>query len=177
MNVLTGQRSPEFPVLSGQIPRDKIYRRGNGWTDQARTFKAFYELTTLRQSVGELPASNLLRRQWRSMRGRALARRPRTMLEVMYACEVMGIDPLESPQLVFLAEMALCLELPLGWEQVEHGSSGTRFFRNNLLRLSQWQHPALTYLVALMRSYTAADAEAASVGDGAADDPPNSGHE
>ena len=86
------------------------------------------------------------------------------MLEVIYACEVMGIDPIDTPELVFLAEMALCLELPLGWEFVEHGAGSARFYRNNLLRLSQWQHPQLTYLVALIKGFTAADADAAGLG-------------
>ena len=42
VNVLTGQRCAEFPELGGLGPRDKIYRRGNGWTDKARGFKAEY---------------------------------------------------------------------------------------------------------------------------------------
>ena len=172
VNLHTGQRSPEFPVLSGL--RDDVYRRANGWSDHQRAFKAFYDVTTLRQCIGDLPPSSVLRKRWRAARGRALARRPLTMLEVLYACEVLGIDAFDHPELVFLAEAALSLELPLGWEYVELtdqgilGSEPTRvatrpteaagFYRNTLLKQSQWQHPQLTYLVALAKAYVAADA-------------------
>ena len=156
VNLLTGQRSAEFPKLSG--PRDAVFRRGNGWSAHKAAFGSFYELTTLRQSIGDLPEKHVLRRRWRSARGRALARRPLTMLEVLYAAEVMGIDPFEEPDLMFLAESALCLELPLGWERIDL-TSGDGFYRNTLLRQNQWLHPQLTYLVALAKQWRSADAE------------------
>ena len=80
------------------------------------------------------------------------------MLEVIYAAEAMGIDVIEHPELAFLAEEALCLELPLGWERIElPGADDAAFYKNGLLRLAQWQHPKLTYLIALGKQYTAAD--------------------
>jgi hypothetical protein len=75
----------------------------------------------------------------------------------------MGIDVLEQPELVFLAESALFLELPLGWERVELAENAA-FYRNSLLRQKQWQHPQLTYLVALARALTAEDSMQASEG-------------
>ena len=71
----------------------------------------------------------------------------------------MGIDPIKEPDLMFLAEAALCLELPLGWERVDM-MDAAGFYRNSLLRQKQWQHPQLTYLVALARHWRSADAEA-----------------
>ena len=157
INLQTGQRCDEFPRLSG--PEDAVFRRSNGWAAHKAAFKDFYELTTLRQSIGDLPEKHVMRRRWRAARGRALSRRPLTMLEVIYAAEVMGIDPFKEPDLMFLAESALCLELPLGWERVEMIDAAT-FYRNTLLRQKQWQHPQLTYLVALAKHWRAAEAEA-----------------
>ena len=157
INLQTGQRTDEFPRLSG--PEDAVFRRSNGWAAHKAAFKEFYELTTLRQSIGDLPEKHIMRRRWRAARGRALSRRPLTMLEVIYAAEVMGIDPFKEPDLMFLAESALCLELPLGWECVEMIDNAT-FYRNTLLRQKQWQHPQLTYLVALAKHWRAAELEA-----------------
>ena len=151
-----GRRGIEFPRLSG--PEDAVFRRANGWASQKAAFAGFYELTTLRQSLGDLPEKQVLRKRWRSARGRALARRPLTMLEVLYAADVMGIDAFQEPELMFLAESALCLELPLGWERVELPDN-TGFYRNTLLRQNQWLHPQLTYLVALARHWRAVDVE------------------
>ena len=60
VNMQTGAKSTEFPDLRAQ-PRDAVYRRSNGWTDKQRSVAAFYELTTLRQSVGDLPSAAALR--------------------------------------------------------------------------------------------------------------------
>lgn len=159
VNMVTGQRCREFPAL-GSEGRDAIYRRSNGWSDKQAKVKAFYEGTSLRQTIGDLPSLAVLRTRSESARGRALARRPLTMLEVVYAAEAMGIDPVETPELAFLAEEALCLELPLGWERIELPESNVDvgFYKSSLLRLSQWQHPKLTYLIALAKALTAADA-------------------
>ena len=156
VNLQTGQRSLEFPRLSG--PEDAVFRRGNGWADKKAAFAGFYELTTLRQSLGDLPEKQVIRKRWRSARGRALARRPLTMLEVLHAAEVMGIDAFEEPELMFLCESALCVELPLGWERVELPDN-TGFYRHAMLRQNQWLHPQLTYLVALAKHWRAIEAE------------------
>lgn len=158
VNMVSGTKSREFPML-GRVQRDALFRRGNGWSDKQRGVQAFYELTTLRQNIGDLPPSHTLRARSQGARARALARKPLTMLEVLYAGEAMGMDVIENPQLAFLAEEALCLELPLGWERIElAGMEAAGFYRNGLLRLSQWQHPKITYLMALGKMYTAADA-------------------
>ena len=174
----TGQRSKEFPRLS-DVNSDEFFRRTNGWSDKQRSLASFYEQAAqLRQAIGELPATSKMQQRSAAARARALAHRPLTMHEVLYAAEAMGIDPIENPELVFLAESALCLELPLGWARVElpdlKGServpSAAAFFKSPLLRLSQWQHPHLTYLLAIAKALTAADAEAVATGE--ADAPP-----
>ena len=71
------------------------------------------------------------------------------MLEVLYAAELLGIDPLAQPRLVWLAEEALSAELPLGWEQLPDGASGALYYHNQILQLTQWQHPKLSYLLSL----------------------------
>jgi hypothetical protein len=83
--------------------------------------------------------------------------------QVLYAAELLGIDPFEHPELMFLAEEALFLELPLGWAPVETAREpgvpeGGTYFYSSVLTLSQWLHPKLTYLVALARAYGAPDA-------------------
>jgi len=164
INLVTGKRCVDFPDLTeGSQPREGVYQRRNGWSDAQRTLKAFYELTTLRQMVGRVPSARAMRERSRAARARALARRPLTMLEVLYAAELMGVDAFEHPELMFLAEEALCLELPLGWEPVETGREdgapeGGVYFHNSILQLSQWLHPKLTYLIALARAYGAPDA-------------------
>ena len=47
------------------------------------------------------------------------------------AREAMGIDPFETPELVHLAEMALNLELPLGWERVELAGVDAAFYKKH----------------------------------------------
>ena len=163
INLLSGKRCPEFPVLSP--PFDAVYTRKNGWAAQKRDVRSLYDLTTLRHLIGRVPSAMTLRERGRDARARALAHRPLTMYEVLYMAELMGIDPFEHPQLMFLAEEAMCLELPLGWSAVEtaieDGSpEGGCFFTNSILQISQWQHPKLTYLISLARIYGAPDADA-----------------
>jgi len=153
----TGQRAAEFPIIAGHV--DSIYRRRNGTSDKQSAVSAFYdEAAALRQAIGEPPPKAALRNRTRAARARALARRPLTMQEVLFAADAMGIDAFINPELVFLAEIACTLELPLGWERVELPEANAGFYKNGLLRLSQWQHPHLTYLIALGKMYTAADA-------------------
>ena len=116
--------------------------------------------------------SKTLRVRTRELRARALARRPRTMYEVLHAAELLGIDPFETPELIFLAEEAVCCgeELPLGWDAIpppkdayggafaNDAAGETCYYHNPILQISQWQHPKLTYLVALARAYSAPDA-------------------
>ena len=85
------------------------------------------------------------------------------LVTCLYAAELLGIDPFEHPELMFLAEEALFLELPLGWAPVETAREpgvpeGGTYFYSSVLTLSQWLHPKLTYLVALARAYGAPDA-------------------
>ena len=43
-------------------------------------------------------------------------------------------------------------------ERIEMPNIHAGFYKNGLLRQTQWQHPKLTYLIALAKAYTAADA-------------------
>ena len=79
------------------------------------------------------------------------------MLEVCYAADLLGIDVVATPNLAWIAEEALALELPLGWEVIVKPGKGKSaddslnpcYYHNALLGLTQWQHPHLTYLMAL----------------------------
>ena len=109
---------------------------------------ACYTASRIRpEMLGVLPPVSVLQHASRRNRGHALLRRPRMMIEVVHAAELLGIDPLEEAPLVFLAEEALHLDLPLGWAQHANGA-----FHNALLQLTQAQHPKLSCLIAL---YTA----------------------
>ena len=64
-----------------------------------------------------------------------------------------------APQLQAVLDAALFE--PGTWQppvEVELPEANAGFYKNGLLRLSQWQHPHLTYLIALGKMYTAADA-------------------
>jgi len=78
------------------------------------------------------------------------------MIEAIYAAELLGIDPMREPQHMWLAEEALSLELPLGWRNYRD-RQGQDFYHNELLELRQWQHPKLSYLIALARTFQARD--------------------
>ena len=85
------------------------------------------------------------------------------MLEVIHAAELMGIDPISEPELVWLAEEAIRLELPIGWELIEL-SEGGAYYHNAVLGLTQWQHPKLTWLIALVRTFHARKRELPAAG-------------
>lgn len=53
---------------------------------------------------------------------------------------------------MWLAEEALCLDLPIGWRAYVD-RHGHEYYYNELLELRQWQHPKLSYLIALLRTF------------------------
>lgn len=59
---------------------------------------------------------------------------------------------LREPQHMWLAEEALCLDLPFGWRAYVD-RHGHEYYYNELLELRQWQHPKLSYLIALLRTF------------------------
>ena len=68
INMHTGERSAEFPRLTGASDgvHNDIYRRTNGWSEKQRAVKAFYDVTTLRQAIGDpatLPTSQQLKQR------------------------------------------------------------------------------------------------------------------
>jgi len=106
--------------------------------------------------AGAPRSSNTMRKQHSTSRAVALRRRPRLMIEVIHAAEILGIDPIREPQHMWLAEEALSLELPMGWRAYE-ARSGHEYYHNELLELRQWQHPNLSYLIALLRTFQQRD--------------------
>ena len=55
----------------------------------------------------------------------------------MHAARALRVDLRAQPELAFLAELALCLPLPAGWEAVP----GTRSYRNTITRVTVATHP------------------------------------
>ena len=125
VNMVTKERSQEFPAFLA-AERGHVYSRKPWWGRRREMVHAFYKASRIRpEMLGELPRVLVMQENSRAARGAALMRRPRPMIEVIYTAEIMGIDPLEQGPLVFLAEEALHLALPLGWTKVTDRLLGT----------------------------------------------------
>ena len=55
----------------------------------------------------------------------------------MHAARALRVDLRARPELAFLAELALCLPLPAGWEPIPGGSS----YRNSITKVTVASHP------------------------------------
>ena len=73
----------------------------------------------------------------RALRWDALRACPRCAVELMHAARTLRIDLRARPELAFLAELALCLPLPAGWEPIPGGSS----YRNTITKVTVASHP------------------------------------
>jgi hypothetical protein len=54
-----------------------------------------------------------------SIRSISLSTRPRALEEVLTAARAFGIEPFEEPELLWLLDLALCVEIPAGWIESE----------------------------------------------------------
>jgi hypothetical protein len=99
-NLRTGERSDEFPRFPATTPREAVYFRDSSWREQARTVRCYFEASGVRWMVGSgsgaPKSSQALAAQHSTSRAVALRRRPRLMIEVIYAAEVLGIDPVRT---------------------------------------------------------------------------------
>ena len=148
-NLRTGERCADFPSSLKAAERDSIYRRPEAWAKRAKAVADLFELSAVRPLLEALDASAAEQAEQLHKASRALWRRPRVMLEVLHAAELLGIDPLQNPELVWLAEEALSAELPLGWEELSDAATGANYYHNPILGLTQWQHPKISYLCSL----------------------------
>ena len=73
----------------------------------------------------------------RALRWDALRACPRCAVELMHAARALRIDLRARPELAFLAELALCLPLPAGWEPIPGSSS----YRNIITKVTVASHP------------------------------------
>lgn len=81
-------------------------------------------------------------RQSRALRRDALRSSPRCGVELMHAARALKIDLVAQPELAFLAEMALCINLPAGWVLVtQTATSGAVAYRNVISGTVTTTHP------------------------------------
>ena len=80
----------------------------------------------------------------RPLRWAALRASPLCCVELVYAARALGIDLREQPELVFLAEMALCTPLPAGWE-ARRDAGGKTSYRNTITNVTVAEHPMQIY--------------------------------
>jgi len=73
----------------------------------------------------------------RALRWDALRACPRCGVELMHAARALRINLRAQPELAFLAELALCLPLPAGWEPIP----GTSSYRNTITKVTVASHP------------------------------------
>ena len=58
----------------------------------------------------------------------------------MHAARALRVDLRARPELAFLAELALCLPLPAGWEPIP-GIPGGSSYRNSITKVTVASHP------------------------------------
>lgn len=80
-------------------------------------------------------------------RARSLAHQPCMADELFLLGQYLGVDALEFPELMWLAEAAMSAELPMGWlwhEPLDDRTHG--YFFNAALGVAQWEHPQHSYI-------------------------------
>jgi len=80
----------------------------------------------------------------KSARAAALAHEPCQLTELINFGNYIGLDAALYPELMWLVNVALTPELPVGWL---HRSlpDGSAYYWNAILGLAQWEHPAVSY--------------------------------
>ena len=74
-----------------------------------------------------------------------LAHQPCPADELVVLGQLLGLDAQLYPELMWLADVAMSAELPVGWLRHET-AEGKVFFWNAALGVSQWEHPQVAYL-------------------------------
>ena len=72
---------------------------------------------------------------------------PVTPLPLLTRTCLAGTSP--QPHLVYVAELALCLELPAGWELVRGEKGATNMYRHAVSNVTSARHPLAAYASSL----------------------------
>ena len=84
--------------------------------------------------------------QTRGLRRDALRMRPRCCVELLHAARALHVDLVARPELAFLAELALCIELPAGWTLLPpHTAGAAPRYRHSVSGVVTDTHPLEAY--------------------------------
>ncbi|KAL1524924.1 hypothetical protein AB1Y20_019801 [Prymnesium parvum] len=82
--------------------------------------------------------------RWDALRGFPLC-----AVDLMHAARALRIDLIKQPELVFMAELALCMELPAGWEFRSGGKGALGSYRHTVSNVIIPIHPLAEYAASL----------------------------
>ena len=71
----------------------------------------------------------------------------------MHSARALDINLLEQPHLAFVAELALCIELPAGWELVPGEKGAPVNYRHVVSNVTTARHPLASYAASLSISH------------------------
>ena len=150
LDLKTGERSDTFPFgVPGIAPCVLPARTLEPAAERlAAAAEALWAATADDTVVAEV------RRQlWqpkRAARSLHLSHSPCPLDTAVLMGQYIGVCAAKRPDLMWLVDLALTPELPVGWVRVE-GSSGAEHFVHAACGLSQWEHPQTAFLTGIAR--------------------------
>ena len=82
-----------------------------------------------------------LKRTFTPVLSTSLAHEPRPLKTTIEVAVAYGIDIVHEAEYLWLADLALSLPTPIGWIHLTQGIPPVAYWHNELLGISQWNHP------------------------------------
>ena len=168
MDLRTNQRAASFPSDKLSPPPDPAAALARGQSSRPRarqySLSALLDETVL-DKKGEAARIEQERRrrlrqaaeeaaaQTRNARREALRTSPVCAVDLMHAAMALDINLREQPELAFLAELALCVGLPAGWEPMPAEKGSPTCYRHCVSCVTITKHPLAVYAASF--SFTA----------------------
>lgn len=99
---------------------------------------------TYEQALAE--ARQLLWEPRRVARALQLCSKPCMLDEIIAAGAYLGLSPDLNPDLMFLVDVMLCPEMPVGWLKRSSAGAAPPYYWNSLTGQAQWEHPQVSIL-------------------------------
>jgi len=156
---LTQKREYEFPPL---VPTQQLGMQLIKTAKDTHAQRLHQRLAsrTVHLTPASLEAMKLnIEAEQRSKTRRAalLCKMPLSMVQITATAQYLGLEPMTQNHLMWVASAALCDTmmgtLPVGWQKCKQRGGSNRlpvYYHNQLLRVSQWEHPSLSHWRSLL---------------------------
>ena len=150
-NFVSGQFQPHFPELT-EVRSCALLRAGTISSKVSAQRGRLHSYLASRDYIQQMLVSRVtdavaLEASSIAVRAAALRLEPALLSQLLMMAQYLGLSPTTEGRWVWIAHLAMCLDVPAGWErhQVSNEARDGSFYFNALLGLSQWEPPQWSY--------------------------------